>query len=701
MKKNTTTHLPEAETKQVKPKPSHLQPRAKDSEGTKTFLRQLWSMDTVLHLLNTKDKHKEYTRTQASSCWMITPNLPTYMTILGVMLIGLPHQTMAYSYPYYDCAKPSSLHTYDRSSLCATPVDPLTESPETNWQLLQVSKSVEISGFACEVRKSLFQGYCGVWGHTKLGGPPSVLTSYPVTRAECEQMIATRKYVTEHKPEGHPLTLGHSNHFEENQVGSIWYEGGDVQCQGQNLELDGKVYFDTVIMAAYQVTIDTNRLLAREDKIESTSDERGLPCSARANYCETQSKTYLWEHPRTKCNLALLKPIQARRVGTHHLISTDSQMLLNLTMAYSNLDCGINKGWHTNFKDLIAVPTSEKLPTVPLNAHDVHQDIDWAAALGYLKYELTRDSAALAEQLQEELCQRGTQDTGLIPKKLQGPHYLLTRGDTYLVFTCKPMIGTVKEGSQCFQEVPLTNGLFIDPVSKLAVDHGTPLACSRFYPLIVKTLEAWVELPHLRSRPAPPNGHHGLLTDSGIEDFSPATIYSVPELREFRQLLSYPTFQQSRLAEILLGDCRHQTECSLPTFVGAHDSQGFNLNMLATGVTNQLIPTWWSRLDHRIQASGTYISLIAIVLYLGHFLVWICKRGSQTRVGVKIQHVWAQRVQKPWTDWYTGPVARSKDEAAMEPLDPEGTAPRYTQPPSRVGALFSAKIPSRVSVDSA
>ena len=63
-------------------------------------------------------------------------------------------------------------------------------------------------------------------------------------------MIATRKFVTDHKPEGHPLTLGHSNHFEENQVGSIWYKDGKVKCQGQSLELDGKVYYDTVIMAA-------------------------------------------------------------------------------------------------------------------------------------------------------------------------------------------------------------------------------------------------------------------------------------------------------------------------------------------------------------------------------------------------------------------------------------------------------------------
>ena len=104
------------------------------------------------------------------------------------------------------------------------------------------------------------------------------------------------------------------------------------------------------------------------------------------------------------------------------------------------------------------------------------------------------------------------------------------------------MIGTVKEGTNCYQVVPLTIGLFIDPVSKLAVNNGTPLACSRFYPLIIRTLEAWVELPHLHSCHAPPKGHHGIFLETGLEDFSPTIIYSIPELKEFRQLLSYPIY---------------------------------------------------------------------------------------------------------------------------------------------------------------
>ena len=63
-------------------------------------------------------------------------------------------------------------------------------------------------------------------------------------------MIATCKLVTPHSPNSHPLTLGHPKNFEESQVGSIWYEDGKVCCKGQDLKVEGKHYYDTVILAA-------------------------------------------------------------------------------------------------------------------------------------------------------------------------------------------------------------------------------------------------------------------------------------------------------------------------------------------------------------------------------------------------------------------------------------------------------------------
>ena len=271
---------------------------------------------------------------------------------------------------------------------------------------------------------------------------------------------------------------------------------------------------------------------------------------------------------------------------------------------------------------------------------------------------------------------------------------MLTRGDTYLVLTCESIIGTVKEGSEWYQEVPLTNGLFIDPISKLAVNHGKPLACFRFYPLIIKTLEAWVELPHLCFRPAPPKGHHGILLETGLQDFNPATIYSIPELKEFRQLLSYPTFQPARLAEILLGDCCHQAECSLPTHVGDPGSQIFNLNSLVSGITHDMIPAWWTRLDQRIRSAGTYISLLALFIYLVQFLVWVFYLFSNTHVGSKLQHVWIHNVHQPLADWYNSLVSRFQDKEVLEPLTASNTRAESDDQKPSLG--FNAAVKSQV-----
>ena len=168
------------------------------------------------------------------------------------------------------------------------------------------------------------------------------------------------------------------------------------------------------------------------------------------------------------------------------------------------------------------------------------------------------------------------------------------------------------------------------------MNPGTPLACSRFYPLIIRTLEAWVELPYLCSCPAPPQGHHGVLSSTGLEDFSPATIYSIPELKEFRQLLSYPTCQQAKLAKILLGDCRHQTKYTLSTHMGNPGSQTFDLNRLAAGISQEMVPAWWTSLDQRNRAWGTYISLLVLFIYLIQFLMWVFYLVSNTRVGSKL-----------------------------------------------------------------
>ena len=99
-------------------------------------------MEAMLHLLNSRSKKNQRNKSSFAASWTLHPSLMTYYSVIGILLLGLPNLTEAYSYPYHDCAKPSNLETFDRSSLCATPANPLTLAPEATWQLLQVSRSV-------------------------------------------------------------------------------------------------------------------------------------------------------------------------------------------------------------------------------------------------------------------------------------------------------------------------------------------------------------------------------------------------------------------------------------------------------------------------------------------------------------------------------------------------------------------------------
>mgnify|MGYP000332356994 FL=1 len=84
-------------------------------------------------------------------------------------------------------------------------------------------------------------------------------------------------------------------------------------------------------------------------------------------------------------------------------------------------------------------------------------------------------------------------------------------------------------------------------MTRLASQHGTPIPCSQYFPLIVRTQTAWLELPHLKTRPAPAIKSHGRLPEDALEDFSAAILYSKSELQQFYELLSYPAYKTSRI----------------------------------------------------------------------------------------------------------------------------------------------------------
>jgi hypothetical protein len=82
---------------------------------------------------------------------------------------------------------------------------------------------------------------------------------------------------------------------------------------------------------------------------------------------------------------------------------------------------------------------------------------------------------------------------------------------------------------------------------------------------------------------------------------------------------------------------------------------------------------------------------ISFVIYLLHFLVWLCKLCSRTRVGAKIHYLWINHIQQPWASWCSTPITWHRDAAGMVPLNPSnlGEAPAYQEPPSFKTVVYS------------
>ena len=589
---------------------------------------QIIKMEGVLHLLNTKSRFQEdhnLASTARRTSSQPDHNLPSLWTLMLFLILILSWKpTHAYTYSYFDCSQPAHLETFDRLALCQqSPAKTVPDqNPMETWMLLQQATSHEVNGTSCEVRRSEFQGYCGVWGHTKLGGAPSVSASVTIDAHECREMLQTRKFVTASTPAGWPIRINEETSFTEMTAGKIWYESDQVRCEGVTVQLNGQVYLDTILMHSYQVIVKTNLLLIHEDHLESLYDRIQLPCAPSTGACVTTHRTYLWQQPNLPCNLAKVKAIQAERVGETHLVSYEDKMLLNLTAEYTNPACGITNGHKTNFDAVIAVRTTNTLNTNHLEARDVNPDWDWAAALGYVEYSLKKQAQDEISGVHRSLCELQFQTRFNTPQRLGEGRYIITRGDSYLTFTCTQKTGRILETKNCFEEVPLAGGIYVDPVTRLASDHGTPTPCSRYFPLIIRTQNVWLELPHLKTRTAPMAKNHGRLPDNTLEDFSPAIIYSKSELAQFYQLLSYPTYKTSRISALLYGDCVHQGTCTNPDLSSDLSSTTFDLNRLSTSLSS-LEHSWWSWLVKSMATGGNYLSLVALIIFGLQFSIYL------------------------------------------------------------------------------
>ena len=82
----------------------------------------------------------------------------------------------------------------------------------------------------------------------------------------------------------------------------------------------------------------------------------------------------------------------------------------------------------------------------------------------------------------------------------------LTNSDLYYQYNCRARTVEILELPDCWTDIPVKGGGFVDPHSCLFIVHSSKVACNRFFPVTVQAIEGWVTImPHLVWQPEPNN----------------------------------------------------------------------------------------------------------------------------------------------------------------------------------------------------
>ena len=239
-----------------------------------------------------------------------------------------------------------------------------------------------------------------------------------------------------------------------------------------------------------------------------------------------------------------------------------------------------------------------------------------------------------------------------------------------MTFTCPTSTGTLCGLDHCYRQIPLSGGHYMDPTSKLLVKKPKTIACSQHFPVVVRTEEGWVELPVLKAIPAPAPGHHGLEPNDDFTDFSVTNIYTQTELEDFHQLLSFPEYRESKLSEILFGDCMRTGTCTAGQMTGGGGPKMYDLSTLEKGplamITNPLSAIW-KTLVNKATNIGAYMGLILGIGHLLFLAIYIYKKGLKTMCS-PFNTAWKKITNKEPTPSGQGPTEPpTKDEHLTGP----------------------------------
>ena len=535
--------------------------------------------------------------------------MTTFLLVIVLGVLGLPDPTRGYLLDYVDCLEPQQVTRIDATSACA-PVG-LPEGDEERVTLVQRIEVRRTQGFRCTVKESRFRYFCGAFSHLKVAKIPEISHDIPVSPTWCRLMSTQRTFTPPGTTQTFPIKIDQNTYIAVALAGEITAMSDKIACKGQPFRTEAGIQDDLLVVSEYQVLVETEDFSTMNELIESTTDHITLPCKTAEAGCETGSGTYVWQPP-TGCTMERIQEFRAKRTMGSYLVDDDKNILVNVTgITIAPAECGNVRLRSTAYRELYIADGQDAANWPTLSPGDFKIDIAERVREDYLVYHLERRMQSLQTQLQNSVCRQSTMTQDGEPQLLPNGKHALRRGDLIYVMDCSKKRGAILELPSCYEQIPLAESIWVNPVTRLRTSHSTQVPCQSKFPITIRVdTNTWVSItPALIPVPAPMKVHVDEVPPSTHKDMAKGGAYTRAEAEAWSLLLEFPKFHSALLKGVSIGSCVSSGICP-----AGNTEQGltrYSLDSLTTP-----LETWniWTRIDNAIRQYGDYAAALVLLI---------------------------------------------------------------------------------------
>ena len=548
-----------------------------------------------------------------------------------------------------DCRHPRSVRTGSLSKICGS--DNKAASEDVSTLVLMYSTRHVVKAYRCSRIESTFREICGVWSHSKLYEPPSIMESKMVSQADCRRMALHATYIREDKVPL-PVQLNVRTQYQFVRHGHLAYNPNNVACTGTTIMIHGEEVSSLLELVSVQLLVKEVEVEIDLDSAIDLDKNIKLPSiCAKEDTCQVGNEAYVLDHPRYSCPLSVVRqhtytkvPITQDGKEYSALVSDETKTLLTLgDKEFAPVGCRPSFTYHaTEYADIKVVTSDLAIADLSnlqkhLDAGNLDLELELKITASYMAYHLDRMMSEQLNTVGRKLChmsQHTIESTELSPFHTNS--LIRVRGDLVQELSCTPVTAQVRVGEsgdgKCYAD-SLPAWISNQPVRIqagthliLQQDEVEQVNCNSTYPPIFVAADKTtllsaspvvrvenITLQHLEE------DYLHLEHDGPVshENYGTDFFYTHEEISQFNDLIHFSRIKKRVMNNLVEDYCANNPACGAYQ-PGSEPASPFNLAAIQDEVTHPF--SWISKWIDYLAKIGSVCSIIVVVAFVCSFL---------------------------------------------------------------------------------